>query len=158
MDGPGLCIPSKRCHKILAMSGGMRLPKMPLGTRIMGKGWKVLENTSRIGVALLIVLLGSGEMSPWLRTVSVWIRKRGIPSRCQGRSEWYWSGGARGISSKVRGARGMLEDDAVVIALAIPLRLGAIDAYWSFFTTLDATFSACCVQLVPLIKARDVVD
>jgi hypothetical protein len=52
----------------------------------------------------------------------------------------------------------MLEDDAVVIALAIPLRLGAIDAYWSFFATLDATFSACCVQLVPLIKARDVVD
>jgi hypothetical protein len=38
----------------------------------------------------------------------------------------------------------MLEDDALVIALAIPLRLGTIDAYWSLFTTLDATFSAGC--------------
>jgi hypothetical protein len=52
----------------------------------------------------------------------------------------------------------MLEDDTLVIALAIPLRFGAIDAYWSFFTTLDATFSACYLQLVTLIKACDRVD
>jgi hypothetical protein len=45
-------------------------------------------------------------------------------------------------------AGGLSEDDALAVALAIPLGFGAIDAYWPFFTTLDATFSARCLQLV----------
>lgn len=57
------------------------------------------------------------------------------------------------MSSKVGRARGVLEDDTLVIAFAIPLRFGAIDAYWSFFTTFDAPFSARCLQLVQLIRA-----
>lgn len=57
------------------------------------------------------------------------------------------------MSSKVRRARGVFEDDALVIALAVAFRFGAIDAYWSFFATLDPTLSACCLQLVQLIKA-----
>jgi hypothetical protein len=52
------------------------------------------------------------------------------------------------MSSKVRRARGVFEDDALVIALAIAFRFGAINAYWSFFATLDPTLSACCLQLV----------
>ena len=57
------------------------------------------------------------------------------------------------MSSKVRRARRVFEDDALVIALAIAFRFGAIDAYWSFFATLDPTLSTCCLQLVQLIKA-----
>jgi hypothetical protein len=57
------------------------------------------------------------------------------------------------MSSKVRRTRGVFEDDALVIALAIAFRFGAINAYWSFFATLDPTLSACCLQLVRLIKA-----
>lgn len=52
------------------------------------------------------------------------------------------------MSSKVGGAGGMFEDDALVITLAITFRFGAINAYWSFFATLDPTLSACCPRLV----------
>jgi hypothetical protein len=51
----------------------------------------------------------------------------------------------------------MFEDNALVIAFAIAFRFGAIDAHWSFFTTLDPTLSACCLQLVRLIKADSVI-
>jgi hypothetical protein len=51
------------------------------------------------------------------------------------------------MASKVRGAGGVFEDDAVVIALTIPLGFGAISAHRSFFTTLDATFSTCCFAI-----------
>ena len=52
------------------------------------------------------------------------------------------------MSSKVGRAGGVFEDDALVVALAITFRFGAINAYWSFFATLDPTLSACCLRLV----------
>jgi hypothetical protein len=52
------------------------------------------------------------------------------------------------MSSKVGCAGGVFEDDALVIALAITFGFGAINAYWSFFATLDPTLSACCSRLV----------
>jgi hypothetical protein len=141
MNGPGLRSPSKRLRRIFAVNGGKSLLKLSLVVQISSKRREGLQTAGRIGVALVVCLSGSSDVAPWLRTIAVWIRKRGIPSRGQGWSKWYWSGGARCMSSKVRRAGGVLEDDALVVALAIPLRFGAIDAYWSFFTTLDATFS-----------------
>jgi hypothetical protein len=47
------------------------------------------------------------------------------------------------MSSKVGRAGGVFEDDALVVALAITFRFGAINAYWSLFATLDPTLSAC---------------
>jgi hypothetical protein len=52
------------------------------------------------------------------------------------------------MPSKVGRAGGVFEDDALVIALAITFGFGAINAYWSFFATLDPTLSACCLRLV----------
>jgi hypothetical protein len=38
---------------------------------------------------------------------------------------------------------GRLEDDALVVALALAFRFDAVAAGWSFFAALDAAFAAC---------------
>lgn len=61
------------------------------------------------------------------------------------------------MARKVGGAGGVLEDNALVIALAIALGFGAIDAHWPFFATLDATFSTRCCAISAALTAQRVM-